>query len=129
MAMLTPQQELNIHSGETWVKGAERLYGGQLPGLGAVIEYGPQQHHGVDTLMHVGEYVELGDLKEKLWDPLWSPLARRAAALGMLYHGYKRTNSLGWAALYAALGFIAPPVAGTVALVQHKRGKIFSRRF
>lgn len=115
MADLTAQQELNIHGGETWRRGAERMYGGKLPGLGAVIEYGPRQQHGVDTLMHVGD---MGYVGESTWDFLFSPIVRRGTALGMFFHGYKRTRSLGWAAAYAAFGFALPPAAGAVAAVQ-----------
>jgi hypothetical protein len=115
MANLTPEQELNVHSGETWIRGAERMYGGKLPGMGAVIEYGPREHNGVDTLMKVGN---LGWMGEDTWGFLFSPIVRRGTALGMFFHGYKRTGSLGWAAAYAAFGFAVPPAAGAVAAVQ-----------
>ena len=117
--LLRPAQQINIHGGETWKALAKQRYGADLQGMGADIEYAPQQIRGVDTLMKVGSSPDgLGWAGEEAWDSLNSPLAKRIAALLMLAHGYKRTGSLFWAAVWTAFGYAIPPAAVTVAAVQ-----------
>lgn len=128
--MLNRPQEMNIHSGETWKRMAERdyganlpglgaaeqEYGGELPGLGLDMEYAPQSTRGVDTLMKVGEYVELdGDLGD-FWDAMTSSDWRKGTALAMLYHGYKRNNSILWALIWAGMGYSFPKSSLIISL-------------
>ncbi len=40
------------------------------------------------------------------------------ASMALGYHGYKRTGSIGWALVYAALGKLLPVVAVPVAVAQ-----------
>ena len=58
-------------------------------------------------------------------DAMWSRPARVATSLALAYHGYRRTNSIIWALLWAALGAASPPFAATFALAM-KPG--FARR-
>lgn len=45
--------------------------------------------------------------------------AARLPATGLLaYHGYKRTNSVGWAIGWAIAGYLSPLIAGGVAVAQ-----------
>jgi hypothetical protein len=109
---------MNIYSGETWRSVARERYGSELQGLGLDLEHAPQQAHGVDTLMKVGDYEMLGYTGETVVDFAFSPLIKRGAALAMLYHGYSRTGSLFWGALWAAFGYAVPPAAGVIAYRQ-----------
>jgi hypothetical protein len=49
---------------------------------------------------------------------LTSSTATTAAAVALTYHGYKRTGSLVWAAIYGLAGKAAPLFAVPVALAQ-----------
>lgn len=116
--LLRPEQQMNIHGGETWKQMARKRYGIDLQGLGLDLEHAPQQTHGVDTLMTVGSADGLGWMGEDAWAAVNSPIARRVAGVAMLAHGYMRTGSLFWAAVWAAFGYAVPPAAVTIAAVQ-----------
>jgi hypothetical protein len=50
--------------------------------------------------------------------PTWLKVARTVVMAGAVYHGYKRTGSVGWAILYGALGSLVPYVAVPVMVAQ-----------
>lgn len=53
-----------------------------------------------------------------LHDVLTSDGVKTASAIGLTYHGYKRTGSIVWALLYGLAGRTFPTVAVPVALAQ-----------
>lgn len=50
--------------------------------------------------------------------PSAGDVAKKAAAVALIYHGYKRTGSLALALLYGLAGRYVPTVAVPVALAQ-----------
>ncbi len=61
----------------------------------------------------------LGDGEEPEQDrPSVGDVAKKAAAVALIYHGYKRTNSLVVALLYGIAGRYVPGVAVPVAIAQ-----------
>jgi len=52
------------------------------------------------------------------WDTFYDPTVRRLAGAAAAYHGYKRTNSVFWALVWAACGYAAPPWTAVIAVAQ-----------
>jgi hypothetical protein len=83
--------------------------------------------------MAKSNYVLIGDLDpatqaalQEAAKPLFPPIVNQAAAATLVYHGYKRTGSAGWAVAWGFLGYMAPLIGVPVALAQgfaKKKGK------
>jgi hypothetical protein len=120
---LMPEERLNIMSGQRWMSAASKRYGTSLQGMGLDVEMGPPGQRGVDTLAYVGEYLELGD-DPSLWEAATAPAIRKAAAVAMLIHGYKRTRGdVLWSLIWALFGYAVPPVAVPFAVFAQGFGK------
>ena len=86
------------------------------------IEHDPTPYAGTDRMMTVGDDGlpgDLGAVSTSIGDAtpwLIIPALGGAAAA---YHGYKRNNgALGWTAVWAVCGALAPIIAIPVALAQ-----------
>ena len=51
-------------------------------------------------------------------DAIHSSTGRKVASAASLFHGYKRTGSIGIALLYAAAGYVAPVITPVIAVAQ-----------
>lgn len=74
-----------------------------------------------------------GQVAPAYYDPRWEQLASGVALAGTAlgaYHGYKRTESVGWAIGWALLGGLFPFITVPVALAQGfgKHEPAFTRR-
>lgn len=67
-----------------------------------------------------GQYVAVADDAAPAASPDFfaSDTFKTAAAIGLTYHGYRRTGSLLWALVYGALGKYEPVIAIPVAFAQ-----------
>ena len=68
-----------------------------------------------------GQYVAVADTapaSTSISDFVTSDTFKTAAAIGLTYHGYRRTGSLLWALVYGAFGKYEPVIAIPVAFAQ-----------
>lgn len=56
--------------------------------------------------------------KLTLSDVTGSPLVKTGAGVAMLYHGYKRNNSIFWALVWGAMGKWEPLITVPIAIAQ-----------
>lgn len=59
---------------------------------------------------------DVGELANKVVDAAWSRPARAVASVALLFHGYRRNDSVFWGLVWAALGATSPPFATALAL-------------
>lgn len=77
-------------------------------------------HDGVRVVFPGPRVSSLGQPEEPStsnWSTFWTVLGITGAALAA-YHGYKRDNSVGWAAGWGLLGYLFPYITVPVALAQ-----------
>lgn len=92
----------------SWASGypPRQSRAGETVSLGGLYEYIPGHPlPGAPEMIH------------GITDSLNSVQSMAGLALGA-YHGYKRTKSLGWTAVWAAAGSMAPLITGVVAVAQ-----------
>ena len=71
-------------------------------------------------LTPTGPYGSLGqtDATPKITVPFWVKVLGSVGAIAGAYHGYKRTNSYGWAILWSMGTSLAPFILGPVMVAQ-----------